>query len=130
MVTSLPSVLFGSPRTKKYLPSSSELAAIEESKALWTTDMPFCGRWIASYYKPCVPSRPTEAWAAADGNFPAGRLIGRVDDGPEDVTSIRNKDKWVEGTVAAAIQSRIDLEKENRQHHYFRYGTMSNHGCL
>lgn len=83
-------------------------------------DLPYCGRWIASYYSPCVPSKPTEEWTAAGANFPDGRLISSDDQ--VDIYSIRAKDAWVEQTVTTAIQARIDLEKQNgsSHYHYFR----------
>lgn len=83
-------------------------------------DLPYCGRWIASYYSPCVPSKPTEEWTAAGANFPDGRLISSDDQ--VDIYSIRAKDAWVEQTVTNAIQARIDLEKQNgsSHYHYFR----------
>ena len=102
--------------TTRYLPISRDLQAIEESKKLWQADLPFCGQYIASYYSPCVPATPTSAWVAADANFPTGRIVDTVDgndDGKEDVHSIRNKDRWVEQTVASTIQSRIDLDKHD-----------------
>ena len=98
------------------MPSSSDLDSIEEAKTIWLADMPFCGRWIASYFSPCVPSTPTKEWAAADENFPGGRLS--ISDGQEDVVSIRNKDKWVETTVNKAIASRIEQEKQQGKSHY------------
>ena len=87
--------------------------------------MPYCGRWIASYYSPCVPARPAAAWTAPDANFPDGRLGGSSsgsDDGGLDVHSIRAKDSWVERTVRSAIQSRIDIEMQHgsKHHRYFQ----------
>ena len=107
--------------TTRYLPVSSDLQAIEESKKLWQADLPFCGQYIASYYSPCVPATPTNAWVAADAKFSAGRLLDISssstddnDDGSkEDVQSIRYKDRWVEQTVTSTIQSRIDLDKHD-----------------
>jgi len=109
--------------TTRYLPISSDLQAIEESKKLWQADLPFCGQYIASYYSPCVPATPTNAWVEADAKFPAGRLLDisssgtdndNNDDGnKEDVYSIRYKDRWVEQTVTSAIQSRIGLDKHD-----------------
>ena len=99
--------------TKKYLPTSPELDAIEEAKTRWQADLPYCGRFVASYYSPCVPSKPTDAWIAPDANFPNGRLAASGDsttaDEEEDVHSIRSKDAWVEQTVTRTIQARIDL---------------------
>ncbi|KAL7550820.1 hypothetical protein ACHAWF_014030 [Thalassiosira exigua] len=102
--------------TIKYLPGSSDLEALENSKRVWEAELPFCGRWIASYYSPCVPAQPTKEWVAADANFPEGRLTS----GQEDIHSIRKKDKWVEQTVTNAIQARIDLEKRQGTSHYSR----------
>ena len=117
--------------TKKYLPTSTELDAIEEAKTRWQADLPYCGRFVASYYSPCVPSKPTDAWIAPDANFPNGRLaasgqknvvIGDVSGGEEDVHSIRSKDAWVKQTVTRTIQARVDLEKQqgSSHYHYFR----------
>ena len=102
--------------TKKYLPTSSELSSLEEAKSRWMADMPFCGRFISSYYSPCVPSKPTIEWTAADANF----LSGRLSTDGEDIASIRNKDSWVEENVSRAVQARIDTEKEQGSSHYFR----------
>ena len=118
--------------TKKYLPTSPELDAIEEAKTRWQADLPYCGRFVSSYYSPCVPSKPTDAWIAPDANFPNGRLatsdqknvVGVIGGGDEeeDVHSIRSKDAWVEQTVTRTIQARIDLEKQqgSSHYHYFR----------
>ena len=83
----------------RYLPSTyqdgfrSDLEAIKIANQNWAnkTDgpckngeathcMPFCGRYIASYYAPCVPK------------------------------AIREKDRWVEEQVTAIIEKRIELE--------------------
>jgi hypothetical protein len=111
--------------TNKYFPLSSQLDAISRAKTLWMADMPYCGRWIASYYSPCVPARPTVAWTAADANFPDGRLGGSSsgsDDGRVDVHSIRAKDAWIARAVTSAIQSRIDIEMQqgSKHHRYFQ----------
>lgn len=105
--------------TNKYLPTSTEINDIENAKTRWLADMPYCGRWIASYYAPCVPSKPTPAWLAADANFPDGRL---TNDRGLDIDLIRNKDRWIEDTVTNTIQARIGLEKEqgSSHYHYFR----------
>ena len=47
--------------------------------------MPFCGRYIASYYPPCVPDPGVALYR--DQNFPNGRF--------QDHTT-RAKDRWVE----------------------------------
>ena len=84
----------------RYLPSTyqdgirSDLEAIEMSNKNWAnkTDgpckngeadhcMPFCGRYIASYYPPCVPK------------------------------ATRDKDRWIEEQVTVIIEKRLDLEK-------------------
>ena len=107
--------------TKKYLPSTysskeGDLAAIQQAKAHWQNEMPFCGKWIANYYSPCVPSRPTRTWLEADGHFPFGRLSS--DDGEEDVYSVRTKDAWVEETVSITIQARIEMGKKKGRKHF------------
>ena len=109
--------------TKKYLPVSGDLQAIEESTSRWKVDLPFCGKYVGNYYPPCVPTLPTSAWTAADANFPDGRLA--LSDGdnthhPEDVFSIRSKDKWVQETVTTSIESRIELERQHGSRHYFK----------
>ena len=109
--------------TRKYLPASSELADIESAKKRWTADLPFCGRFIASYYAPCVPSLPIDEWRSADINFPDGRLDSSSTGGlGADVDSIRNKDRWVEETVANSIEARIESERRqgSQNYHYFR----------
>lgn len=108
--------------TKKYLPTSDDLQAIEESTIRWKADLPFCGKYIGNYYPPCVPAQPTTDWTAADANYPDGRLALRDggDAYPEDVFSIRSKDKWVEETVTSTIESRIELEKQQGSRHYFK----------
>mmetsp|Transcript_11296 Transcript_11296/g.20728 ORF Transcript_11296/g.20728 Transcript_11296/m.20728 type:complete len:259 (+) Transcript_11296:128-904(+) len=107
--------------TRKYLPQTSDLDAIEEARVRWMADIPFCGKWISSYFAPCVPSLPTKAWTAADPNFPDGRLTFSSDE-QVDVHSIRSKDRWIEQTVTNTIQARIDLEKQqgSSHYHYFR----------
>ncbi len=111
--------------TREYLPASSELSAIEEAKTKWMADMPFCGRFVASYYSPCVPSKPTKEWTTADANFPHGRIATSSSSNVEsnvnvDVHSIRAKDAWVEQSVSSTIQGRIESEKEQGTRHYFR----------
>lgn len=91
--------------TYKYLPKTSE------PDTLWKADMPFCGKWVAPF-PPCVPSTPTDAWIAADQNFPFGR-IGTSDE-QVDVHSIRSKDTWIEQTVTNAMQ------ESRRQNNYFQ----------
>ena len=105
----------------KYRPATSEPDAVARAESLWKADMPFCGKWIADYYAPCVPSTPTDAWTAADANFPFGRL-STSDSQQVDVHSIRSKDAWIEQTVTNSIQSRIELEKTqgSRYYRYFR----------
>jgi len=105
------------------LPISDELQDIEEAKARWQKDLPFCGKYISNYYLPCVPAQPTSDWTALDANFPDGRLA--LSDGdnthhPEDVFSIRSKDKWVQETVTTSIESRIELERQHGSRHYFK----------
>jgi len=108
--------------TKKYLPVSDDLQ-VEEAKARWQEDLPFCGKYVGNYYSPCVPAMPTTDWTALDANFPEGRLA--LSDGdnahPEDVYSIKSKDKWIEETVMSTIASRIELEKQQgSRRHYFK----------
>jgi hypothetical protein len=67
--------------TNKYHPSTHatngnelDLDAIQQAKMQWMVDMPYCGRWIASCYFSCVPSRPRKEWAHPDAYFQLGRL--------------------------------------------------------
>ena len=113
--TSFACVLHGTDSgvcTSRYLPASTELESLEQSRELWNQDMPFCGRFIASYYKPCVPSLPTNEWAAADANFPEGRIISS--DAKVDAQMIRKKDRWVEDSVTNAVEAR----KQEGPRHY------------
>ena len=110
--------------TTKYHPSSYsadelDLDAVQQAKVQWQADMPYCGRWIASYYSPCVPSRPTKEWESSDVNFQFGRLM--ASETMIDVASIQTKDKWVEETVINTIQSRIEREREQGSNHYHFY---------
>jgi hypothetical protein len=106
-----------------YAPNGDELNldAIQKAKTQWMADMPYCGRWIASYYSPCVPSQPTSKWSARDANFEFGRLMrGNSDGTMTDVASIQTKDKWVEDTVTNTINTRIEMEKAlGNGHHHF-----------
>ncbi|KAL7473363.1 hypothetical protein ACHAXS_013812 [Conticribra weissflogii] len=112
--------------TNKYLPSTysldkndeKDLNAIQKAKDIWNAEIPFCGRWIASYYSPCVPSRPTSEWMAVDANFPFGRLSS---DDNVDVYSVRNKDSWVEEMVTSTVEARIEMEKQKGKRHYRFY---------
>ena len=108
--------------TKKYLPVSDNIQAIEEAKARWQADLPFCGKYIGNYYSTCVPANPTSDWTAADANFPDGRLaLSDSDEGHlEDVYSIQSKDKWIEETVTSTVESRIELEQQRGSRHYFK----------
>lgn len=108
--------------TTKYLPASSSLEDIERARERWTADLPFCGRYIASYYAPCVPGRPTDAWTAPDPHFPEGRLADPDDERDDARYSVRSKDRWVERMVTGTIAARIEREKElgSRHYHYFR----------
>lgn len=115
--------------TNEYRPSSYAIdgnalnvEAIQQAKAKWQSDMPYCGRYIANYYSPCVPSRPSDEWASPDANFQFGRLMkGETKETMTDVASIQTKDKWVEETVTSTIQSRIELEREQGSSHYHFY---------
>jgi hypothetical protein len=71
--------------------------------------MPFCGRYIASYYPPCVPN-PGVA-LERDQNFPNGRF--------QDHTT-RAKDRWVEEQVMYIIENRVEMErkKESKKRFY------------
>lgn len=62
--------------------------------------MPFCGRYIANYYPPCVPN-PGVATFEKDQNFPEGRNRRYT---------TRFKDRWVEEQVTGIIDGRIDVE--------------------
>ena len=60
--------------------------------------MPFCGKYIANYYPPCVPA---PAALAPDDNFPEGRFHNHT---------TKTKDRWVEQTVLSIISRRIEIE--------------------
>lgn len=60
--------------------------------------MPFCGKWIANYYAPCVPA--PMSFAQSKG-YPGGR---------HKKFSVREKDRWVEETVTNVIANRIKIE--------------------
>lgn len=114
--------------TNKYLPStyaidgdSLNLEAIQKAKSEWQKDMPYCGRWIASYYSPCVPSKPNKEWESSDINFEFGRLVKEKSVTDVHVASIQSKDKWVQDTVASTVQSRIESEREKGSGHYHFY---------
>lgn len=89
--------------TYRYLPSTYQdgsqnaLEAITKANRNWAnaTDgpcnngeadhcMPFCGKYIANYYPPCVPK------------------------------DTRKKDRWIEEQVASIIEKRIELEKKKQ----------------
>ena len=110
--------------TSKYLPSTYAsndgdigLDAINKAKTQWEKEMPFCGRWITSYYSPCVPSRPTNEWAPADKNFQLGRL---TTDEKADITSVRTKDDWVENYVSQFVETRIERERADGNRHFYK----------
>ena len=99
--------------TDRYLPATfgGGLEDIEDAAKQWQngTDgpckegqadhcMPFCGRWIASYYRPCIPA---PMFLLKDQNFPEGR---------HGKHTVREKDRWVEETVTAIIDARIAVE--------------------
>jgi len=106
--------------TNMYLPSTyknddrSDLEAITMANINWANNtdgpcrdgdgdhcMPFCGRYIANYYPPCVPN--SKVALERDQNFPNGRFQQHT---------TRSKDRWVEEQVTSIIQERIDLEKQ------------------
>lgn len=86
--------------TYRYLPSTyngSDLEKLKIANQNWANNtdgpckdgeadhcMPFCGRYIASYYPPCVPK------------------------------STMAKDRWVEEQVTSIIENRIDAEKSKQ----------------
>jgi len=99
--------------TNEYLPETygEGLAGMERSSKRWQhgTDgpckygdadhcMPFCGKYIANYYPPCIPAPMS---LPPDQNYPNGRYIKHT---------VRTKDKWIEETVMSTIQRRIDIE--------------------
>lgn len=53
--------------------------------------MPFCGRWIAEDYSPCVPTRQV---LGRDRNFEFGRFSGHT---------VKSKDQWVQQKVEEAF---------------------------
>ena len=96
--------------TYRYLPSTyqdgvrNNLEAIEMANKNWANDtegpckygeadhcMPFCGRYIANYYPPCVSNES------------------------------RAKDRWVEEQVSSIIAERIEVEKtKTARKHFFK----------
>ena len=65
--------------------------------------MPFCGRYIAHYYPPCVPNAGVAL--NRDKNFPEGRYHGH---------NTREKDRWVEEQVTSIIETQIGLEAKKK----------------
>jgi hypothetical protein len=111
--------------TVKYLPETysthgneHDLEAIQIAKSHWMADMPYCGRFIANYYSPCVPSKPTPEWTSPDANFQYGRLTTEEQ---SDTASILAKDQWVEATVSSTISQRIEMERQKGSNHYKFY---------
>lgn len=109
--------------TNEYHPSSYaidgdelDVQAIQQAKIKWQSDMPYCGKYIANYYSPCVPSRPSTEWASPDANFQFGRLM--KGESKTDVASVQTKDNWVRETVTSTIQGKIELEREQGSNHY------------
>ena len=103
--------------TYRYLSSTykqstrGDLEAYEVARQQWanSTDgpckdgegdhcMPFCGKYIANYYPPCVP---VPAALEEDINFPHGRHHNHT---------TRTKDRWVEEKVLSLISRRIEIE--------------------
>ena len=64
--------------------------------------MPFCGKWIADYYSPCVPS--IQKITKADRNFPQGRFHKH---------STFMKDQWIKQKVEHVF------EESQRSRGYF-----------
>jgi len=64
----------------------------KKSKEKWEKEMPFCGEFIARYYRPCVPK---PAYIGPDLNYPLGRFTNHT---------VREKDRWIEMTVKRIIQ--------------------------
>lgn len=94
--------------TYRYLPSTyqdgvrNELERIEIANTHWANGtkgpcengeadhcMPFCGKYIANYYPPCVPKET------------------------------RAKDRWIEEQATAIINNRIELEKQKQEKRRF-----------
>ncbi len=65
--------------------------------------MPFCGRYIAHYYPPCVPNAGVAL--ERDKNFPLGRFHRH---------NTREKDRWVEEQVTSIIEKQVDLEAKKK----------------
>ena len=64
--------------------------------------MPFCGKWIAEYYPPCIPS--IQKIVKKDRNFPHGRFYEH---------STFRKDQWVQRQVEQIF------EESQRKQGYF-----------
>ncbi len=113
--------------TYRYLPSTyqdgirSNLEAIGMASQNWAngTDgpcrdgqadhcMPFCGRYIANYYPPCVPNNGVAL--ERDQNFPNGRF--------QDHTT-RAKDRWIEEQATSIIENRIEKERRKQSERRF-----------
>ncbi len=86
----------------------------DESSCSGEHCMPFCGRYIANYYPPCVPNNGAFE-LKKDRNFPNGR----------NQLTTAMKDRWVEVQVMAIIAERIAIEtnKTARKLGVDEYGT-------
>ena len=65
--------------------------------------MPFCGRYIANFYPPCVPSRQ---FLERDRNFPEGRFTNHT---------TLDKDRWIEQKVKEIFEL-----SERRKGYFFK----------
>ncbi len=102
--------------TRQYLPETygTGLDGLRIAKRQWSNEtvegpcsdeknmashcMPFCGRYIANYYPPCIPFA---TYLEPDQNFPRGR---------HGSFTVLTKDKWVEETALKYISERIQKE--------------------
>ncbi len=108
--------------TYRYLPSfyqdgtRTEREAIDLANLNWANGtegpckegqgdhcMPFCGRYIAHYYPPCVPNEGVAL--NRDQNFPNGRFLNY---------NTREKDRWVEEQVLGIIERQVELEGKKK----------------
>ena len=84
--------------SKRQWSNETEDGPCSDEKNMASHCMPFCGRYIANYYAPCVPFA---TFLEPDQNFPRGR---------HGSFTVLTKDKWVEETALNYISERIQKE--------------------
>ena len=93
--------------SKRYLPSTYDVRAIETARSLWDCEgrdcLPFCGKFVASY-EICLP-KSDGVPLPPDQNFPHGRF--------HHTTSTYYKDSWVKKTALETIANKQDLFAAN-----------------